>query len=605
MLDLRAFCEVGGRPETMFEHQAPEAVTPVSTAPRFSRHARRLAISALVSSIALCSGCAHTPPAGTASSTPPAAPVSETITPVLYDLLLGEIAGQRQRVDISTQNYLSAAERSRDPRIAERALQIANFANDMPTSLKVARRWLELDPAALPAHQALAVGALQQGDMAAAVTHLEQLIAYSADPRQGYQQVFLLLGRSPDPDRERPLHVMALLIERHPQDPHAHLAQAQLLLQFKRDPALALAAADKALGLKPDWSEARLQRAGILVLMGRADEAFQDLAGILERTPNDRNLRLNYARLLQQAKRTEAARAQFSALLQTNADDADALFGLAWLELDAGNSHAARPHLLHLVELGVNSDDARYFLGRAGELENNNNEAVRWYKTVFQGQYALDAQTRIALLLARSGDLAQARSLLRSLRERAPAFALQIYLAEGEILAELKHYPQAKALYDEALATQVDQVDLLYARALLAERMGRLDLAEQDLQRILALNPKHTHALNALGYTLADHATRLDEAKSYIERALAQDPDEPMILDSLGWVEYRLGNLDASARHLRRAFELTGNAEIGAHLGEVLWALGNQTEARVVWDKAKLSDPANEVLQRTLQRMLP
>jgi Flp pilus assembly protein TadD len=108
-----------------------------------------------------------------------------------------------------------------------------------------------------------------------------------------------------------------------------------------------------------------------------------------------------------------------------------------------------------------------------------------------------------------------------------------------------------------------------------------------------------------LGFSLAERNMRLPEAKQLIVKALTFAPDDPFITDSLGWVEFRLGNLSAALQHLQKAYKERPDAEIAAHLGEVLWQLSRQDEARAVWREGVKLAPDNETLQETLQRLKP
>jgi len=148
-----------------------------------------------------------------------------------------------------------------------------------------------------------------------------------------------------------------------------------------------------------------------------------------------------------------------------------------------------------------------------------------------------------------------------------------------------------------------NDADLLYEQAMMAEKIGQLDAMEAQLRRVMALKPDHAHAYNALGYSLADRNLRLNEAKALIERALQLTPGDPFVTDSLGWVEFRLGNRDEALRLLRQAYKARPDAEIGAHLGEVLWAMGQQDEARRIWAEASSRDAGNDVLRETLVRL--
>jgi tetratricopeptide (TPR) repeat protein len=204
--------------------------------------------------------------------------------------------------------------------------------------------------------------------------------------------------------------------------------------------------------------------------------------------------------------------------------------------------------------------------------------------------------------MAKRGDLAAARKQLHSVRPTSEASAVRFFIADADLLREAGKLDEAMKVLDDALAQLPGDNDLLYARSLMAEKLGRIDQSEADLKQILASDPDNVQALNALGYTLADRTTRYKEALGYIQRALELSPDEPAILDSMGWVQYRLGNMEQAINFLRRAYKLDADPEVAAHLGEVLWVSGDRSAANQVWDKALKKDPKSKPLLDTVKR---
>ncbi|MCX7145173.1 MAG: tetratricopeptide repeat protein, partial [Sulfuritalea sp.] len=166
-------------------------------------------------------------------------------------------------------------------------------------------------------------------------------------------------------------------------------------------------------------------------------------------------------------------------------------------------------------------------------------------------------------------------------------------------------HADAFAFLAKALEVQPDQPELLYEVALTAEKLGYVDVMERHLRRLIALKPDSAQAYNALGYSLADRNLRLDEAAQLIDKALALTPDDPFILDSKGWVLFRQGKPAAALEALQKAYAQKPDAEIAAHIGEVLWALGRPNEALVVWREATKAHPTNEVLAATIKRFVP
>ncbi len=541
----------------------------------------------------------------TAPTPAPATPAAEGDVlsgDLLFDILLGEVAGQRQQLEVSVESYQRAAELSDDPRLAERALRIALFAKDESAALAAARRWVELAPEQLEARQSLAVLALHAGISDEALDQFEYLLSAADDEAGAYQSITALLARSED--RELALSMIAQLAQQHPDSAQAHLAYSRLAMHADK-PELALKEVERALVLQPKLSEALVLRAGVRVKSGQADLALQELQAALVVQPKDVELHLAVARLLLDMQDLQGSMDEFKQVVKLQPDHADAWFSLGLLALEQQQLKAAEKDFRKLIELGQREQEARYYLGRVQEKKGNAEDALDWYSQVTEGDYWLEAQTRAAGIRADAGDMDGARRQLQSLRMREPRIAVRLILVEGDILTQAGELQQAMDLYNQALVEQPNNHDVMYARALLAERLGNLTLAESDLRAVVAEDPNNFHAWNALGYTLADHGDRLPEALDYIKKAMTLAPDEASIIDSLGWVYYRMGNLDEAAVQLQRAYELSNaDPEVTAHYGEVLWQQGKHKEARALWEKASKADPINQILQKTMRRFL-
>lgn len=522
---------------------------------------------------------------------------------LLYEVLVGEMAGQRGRLDMAVSSYLDAARTSKDPKVAERATRVAMYARDEKAALTAAQRWIELDPNNLAAHQALATLYLHKGDLDRALQQLEQALALTGgETDQGFALVVNWLSH--EPNQAAALELMGRLADRHANSAGALFAYAQLAARANQ-PDLALQKVENALRLRPDWVDAHILRAQIRFRQGDLERALKEMGEAVSAQPKDLKLGLTYARMLVEAKRFDAARSQFEVLAEQSPDNPDVLYALGLLALDAKNMDDAQRYLSRLAQLGQRVDEAHYYLGRIAETQDKPAEARQWYAKVARGEYYLEAQIRIASLLAKEGNLRGARDHLQGLRMQDPDSAVRLYLAEGEILGETEKHQEAMALYNEAILLLPDSNELLYARALLAEKLDKLDLAEQDLHKIIERDPDNAQALNALGYTLADRTDRYAEALKYVQRAMELLPDDAAVIDSMGWVQYRLGNREEAIKYLRRAFELNADAEIAAHLGEVLWVSGKQAEAQEIWAQGLKDDPKNKVLVEVMKRFNP
>jgi len=535
----------------------------------------------------------------------PAEPLShgdEAAGDLMYQLLVGEIAGQMGALDISVNHYLQAARSSQDPAVAERAARVSLFAERRPQALEASRRWVELAPESPEARQVLGALLVHAGEVPEALEHLQWVVTHTPQGEAaGYGVVSNLLSRSQN--REAALAAMQGLAERNPEASGMQLALARLALQLQR-PDVAIAAADRALVLDPSQSEAHVLRARGLVQAGELERGLQGLREAVAASPDDSELRMAFGRLLIQAESYDEARAEFERLIERRPGDADLLYTLGLLSIEVERYEDARSYLTRLLETGRRSNDANFYLGRIAEIEGDREEALRHYRGVGDGDHFREARLRKALLLGRAGEGAAALEMLRELRRDAdePQWRMRLYVTESQVLRDQQAYEEAMELLNQGLVEQPDSSELLYARALVAERLDRLDIMEIDLRAVLEMDPDNAAALNALGYTLADRTDRLDEAYDYISRAHAQHPDDAAILDSMGWVLYRMGRLAEAETYLRRAYEQMYDPEIASNLASLLWDQGQRQEARGVLDNALEQDPDHERLLRVKER---
>jgi len=219
------------------------------------------------------------------------------------------------------------------------------------------------------------------------------------------------------------------------------------------------------------------------------------------------------------------------------------------------------------------------------------------------GREYLAAQGAIINIHMKQGNHSQALNHVRQQRTIDNENQQAYFLMEVDILNRSGEYDASLKVLNAALKAYQDSTDLRYSRAMVAEKLGNLDQLEKDLNHIISLEPDNATALNALGYTLADRTSRLDEALVLIEKALQLAPKDPAILDSLGWVYFRMGKLKQALTLLEQAFALFPDAEVAAHLGEVLWALEDRAQAKAIWSKALNKTPDSDILKDTLLRL--
>jgi tetratricopeptide (TPR) repeat protein len=246
---------------------------------------------------------------------------------------------------------------------------------------------------------------------------------------------------------------------------------------------------------------------------------------------------------------------------------------------------------------------AFFALAQIAEKRKDLPAADAWLKRIESPEGLMQAQMRRAILLGQQGKLAEGLQLIGELPELKAGDARSKLMAQVTLLKEFKQYPQAYELVAQAIALSPDDIELIYEHAMTAEKLGRLDEMEQLLKRVISLKPDYHAAYNALGYSLADRNVRLPEAKALIQKAVAFAPADPFIRDSLGWVEFRMGNQAEALRLLESAFKERPDAEIAAHLGEVLWSLGQRERAQAIWQEGLQLNPGNETLLDTIKRL--
>ncbi len=520
---------------------------------------------------------------------------------LIYQLLAGEIAGKQGQVEVATGHYLKASELSSDSKIAARTAKIALFAKNYNQALGAVNRWLELEPNSPEAHQVAGVLQVRMGNSQKAAEHFIAVIDQAEAPEVSFSQLGLLLGREKVTDAD--IEVMTLLRRHYPNSIYAHRGYAELAYRGKRYDA-AYAAIEDALRIDPKDQISRVLQNQILLATGKVDQGLQGMQSLLAASPDDFDLRHIYARMLVKAKRYDQALTEYEKVIVAEPGDLDLLYSKALLEVELKHYDKARISLKQLLQSPLHRSDAVYYLGRVNEEQKEYEQAIGWYSKIHEGEYYFEAQSRVADMLASMGHLPEAREHLARVRNRIDNEALQIrlYLREGQLLREAGAYQESFDFYNQTLKKFPDNTDLIYARAMVAEKLGHLDWLERDMHWILEREPDNATALNALGYTLADTTERYDEALGYIQKALELRPDDPAILDSMGWVNYRMGNYDEAERYLRKALATLEDAEISSHLGEVLWAQGEHENAKKTVRNALKAAPKDSRLLELKKR---
>jgi tetratricopeptide (TPR) repeat protein len=519
---------------------------------------------------------------------------------LLYSYLVGEVAAQRGDLRVSYRNYMRATELGHDPYAAERATRIAVYLGDLPAALRAAQQWVALAPNSQDARMSLGLLREHGGDRAGALTELEALLKISAALGQdGFVQIARVLAKE---GAAQLRDLMTDLVAAHPDAAHAHYALGYVDTAAK-DYESAEQQLTTALTQQPDWIDAEILLARVRHARGDIQVALDGLSKAVQRQPDNQVLRTAYARLLVDAGKHEQALKQFQRLQRQAPDNTDYLYAVGMLAIHGEHWEEARKVWQALRSRGgEHRNEATYYLAHVEEHDGKLKVAAGLYASISEGPLLMDAGLRLASIEAKQGKLPQARARLQHLRLLVPGRAADAYLAEARLLRQADKTAEARQLLDDAVAAHPDNIDLRYGRAMQAAKEDDIETLEQDLQHVLALDPNHADALNALGYTLADRTNRYAEAYEYINRAYRLQPESPAILDSMGWVSYRLGHYAEAIRFLRKALALLPDPEIAAHLGEVLWVTGKRDAARAVWHKALKHSPDSPELHAVMQR---
>ena len=564
--------------------------------------------SALLLALVLLSGCQALAP-----TSPDDSSAAEDVTSVpekptvyssfseetLYSLLSAELAGQRNRLDIALDNYVTQAINTQDPGISERAFRIAEYLGADQAALDTSLIWARNAPDDLEAQRAAAIQLARNGRYDESMVYMEKVLQAKGDTHFDF---LALSAVETDADTRAGLQKsFDSLLVKHPDNGQLIFGKA-LLMQQDGDAEGALKLLEKN---PPQNGEVApvLLRARLLQSLNRGKEALPLLQKSIRQYPDDKRLGLTYARTLVEQNRMGEAKVQFASLVEQYPEDDELRFSLALVCLEGKAWDEAEGYLEELIERDSHVDSAHLNLGRIAEERNDPETALTQYALVGPGNDYLPAQLRQADILISHGRGTEASKKLAAARDAQPDFAIQLYLIEAETLSANNQTDRAWNVLQQALKQYPDDMNLLYSRAMLAEKRNNLEQMERDLRAIIQREPDNAMALNALGYTLSDRTTRYAEAKALIQQAYDLNPDDPAVLDSLGWVNFRLGNLDEAERLLRQALERFPDQEVAAHLGEVLWANGKQREAKKIWGTFLKENPDSSTLRKTILRL--
>nr|WP_315236434.1 tetratricopeptide repeat protein [uncultured Albidiferax sp.] len=561
--------------------------------------------------LALVAGCL---PAHAQESAPPPAPENSAINGELfYILLLGELNSAGGEPGIAYQLYLEGARKANDASLYQRSIEIALQSRSGDAALQAARAWSRAMPDSREANRYVLQILLALNRVADTAEPLKIELNLAKVMDRGAAISAIPATYAQISDKKLAASLVEQALTDYLNDPAVSVAAWTTVGRMRLaagDTSGALEAARRAQALEPS-ALGPVQLA--LEMMGPKVPLAEPLVQHYLAGKPLPELRMAYVRVLLDAMRYAEAAQQLQLLTTQNPELADAWLVLGSLQAQEKQTAAADASLQRFVTLALAlppSDGRSRGLARAymalaqvAETRKDYPAAEAWLQKIENPQDLLAAQSRRASLLAKQGKLAEGRALLQSLPARTPEEIRLKRAAEVQLLRDNKQYQAAYDLMAAALAQNPQDADLLYDQAMLAEKLDKLDEMERLLRQLIAAKPDYHHAYNALGYSLAERNMRLPEARELIRKALEFVPNDPFIADSLGWVEFRMGNRDEALRVLDDAFKAKPDAEIAAHLGEVLWVLGQRERATSVWKEGLQINSENETLQETLKRL--
>ena len=557
--------------------------------------------------------------------------------------LLGDIAFDRQQLDVAESEYLAAALLSDDPALAERATRVAQQAELTEQGLRAAARWKQVAPMDERAFLFTGVFETRAHRVDRATAEFQSFVRELGDPSSGLALVLEALADEPNADAATA--IMRSLTQTYPGVPAGQYALARLALR-SGDFQLALTNAKAASESDPNWLEAQLLYARSLLVAGRSAESLEIGASLAEKH-TEVGVQLQYAELLLSAGKPREAEARLNDILAKRPGMPEAVRALAFLALTEQRLDVAKERFGELRGDAAYRAEAFYYLGRIAETEKDFLQATRSYQRVTDGTHAVEAQLRTArIMYADLNDPDGAVRHLRDFGEANPRFGSDMLVAQAQLLMRMKKPNEAMKLFEDALKASPDdptlraahvqlyvllvqdavdrhaldeaetllgqglqryrgETALRYSQALLYEDQGKNKKAVEVLQGLAKDKPDDPAVLNALGYLLTDQFDRHAEARGYIQKALAMNPDSPAIIDSMGWVLYKLGDYGAARDYLERAYRLEQDPEIAAHLVDVRWALGEHDEALELLRTALERNPDDRHLKELSGRLHP
>ena len=520
--------------------------------------------------------------------------IGATDTELLYNVIVALIAAQRNQPETALEYLSRAAWQWPERRLIAESIGIAVANQEYQQAVELAKLLDTLEPDDYLITLSVAKAKFRLGEIESGLDLLADLIR-RCNQNHGYifQAIATLLTSEENVDLFAPFR---RLVEYRSDDPALQMTAA-FVASKQNQPDRYVEQLNKVLALEPDW-----EFPAILILM-QLSYGSKYAIEHLEAHPEQIKFRLQFAHHLIQNGDLNSALDQLNITLDKKPDSLDALYAAGVVYFEKDDLVNSRDLFVRCLKLDPGNSQVRIYLSDIEYRQGNYVAALNYLYGVTSQKFYLDAQIRLAIIVAKRYEVESGVRHLQQIDVVSDKDRIRLILQQDLLLREYDRYDRSKQVLDRGLKRFPDHPDLLYNRGLVTAKLDLLELHEQDMRKLIEIEPDNAHAYNAYGYTLADKTDRLEEAMALIKKANALLPDNPFILDSLGWVHFRLGNNSKAIDYLLLALGALQDAEIAAHLGEVLWVTGNREEARKIWDKGTEWEPENGVLKQTIERL--
>lgn len=534
---------------------------------------------------------------------PPLEPKTAIDPDVMYLLLAADIAMQRQQYSLAYEAYMELSKRVHDPKFSEQAAKLALQIKDSRKTNDAVSMWINQEPKNVTARKLAALSALRGHDKSVAVKQLSALL--TAEPENFENALLELSSILQKEGKEKFIYdaLESLSTKTNSNKAVIYFVQSLLSMQMKNN-VQAENKVKQTLQLQPDWEHPLLIQAQLAFMAGDFGRVKLLLNDAVLKHPNNAPFKKLLAQTLIKTSDYESAAGLYELLINQSPKEGDNYIALALINLELNKDENAQTILKTLSEQPQWESAANFYLGKIEEKHNNSAAAIALFDKVSDQQLSLEAAISSINLLVKERQFDQVDSRLNVLLQKYPQQKLRFVLMQASLYSQQNQQEKSFNLLSELLLQFPDEKDVLYTRALVAEHLGRLDVLETDLKKIIAKYPDDVDALNALGYKLLDDASRYHEAEKYLQHAIKLRPNEPAIMDSFGWLQFRLGKYPQALVYLQSAYEKQNSGEIAAHLCEVLWSMGRKEEAQQVFDSALKLSPDDIDLMDFKRRFL-